>query len=302
MNTGPSSPALGADHGVLGGGGDLRRRFRQPRQLELVDPVHDRRGRRNPSAPSARAQVVNQSAFANKTLAQTYPQVCMSVNVNLASGNNVDLLRLRTAANGPIIKAFVSSTNTLTLRSDVSGTQLNSGVALGSGWHTVELCGTVGCGHDLGPVPRRRPHRERLVREHRHHADRVDPDRRQRREDLHDEHGSRPGRPGTRREQQPRKLRASDRPGSTHRTEPHRRHDPDRLGRFHRRVVADHLPRLPRRRRVADRLDDRTSFTDQGLAAGSIHTYTVDAIDAIEQRERTQPRLGADHGVRRRRR
>jgi len=101
-------------------------------------------GTGNPSAPSARAQVVNQSAFANETLGQTYQQLCMSLNVNLSSGNNVDLFRLRTAANGPIIKVFVSSTGTLTLRSDFGGAQLNSGVALGSGWHSVELCGTVG--------------------------------------------------------------------------------------------------------------------------------------------------------------
>jgi hypothetical protein len=101
-------------------------------------------GAGSPSAPSARAQVVNQSAFAVETLAQTYQQLCLSLNVNLSSGSNVDLFRLRTAANGPIIKVYVSSTGTLTLRSDFGGAQLNSGVGLGSGWHSVEACGTVG--------------------------------------------------------------------------------------------------------------------------------------------------------------
>jgi hypothetical protein len=97
----------------------------------------------SPAPPSARAQVTNQSAFANRTLAQTYAQACMSVNVNLASGNSIDLFRLRTAANGQIIKVFVSS-GRLYMRSDFAGVQRDSGVALGGGWHGVELCGTVG--------------------------------------------------------------------------------------------------------------------------------------------------------------
>ena len=40
---------------------------------------------------------------------------------------------------GPPLKSGV-----LVFRSDVSGVQRSSGVALGSGWHNVELCGTVG--------------------------------------------------------------------------------------------------------------------------------------------------------------
>ena len=42
----------------------------------------------------------------------------MSTNVNLAAGSGVDLFRLRTAANGPIIKAFVAANGTLQMRSD----------------------------------------------------------------------------------------------------------------------------------------------------------------------------------------
>ncbi len=98
----------------------------------------------SPSAPSARAQVTNQSAFAYRTLGSTYTQVCMSVNVNLSAGSGVALFRLRTAANGGVIRAFVTTTGTLGLRSEFASTQVNSRVALGSGWHNVEACGTIG--------------------------------------------------------------------------------------------------------------------------------------------------------------
>ena len=39
---------------------------------------------------------------------------------------------------------FVSASGVLSIRSDFAGIQQSSGVALGSGWHTVQLCGTVG--------------------------------------------------------------------------------------------------------------------------------------------------------------
>lgn len=96
--------------------------------------------------PSARAQVSSQSAYAYRNLGATYPSACMSVNVNVASlgGNAVDLFRLRTASDGPISRAFVNASGVLYFRSDASGVQQSSGVALGSGWHNVELCGTVG--------------------------------------------------------------------------------------------------------------------------------------------------------------
>ncbi len=144
VNTGPPSPASAPITVSSAAGAIFADDFANLAGWSSTTRLTIDAGAGSPSAPSARAQVVNQSAFANKTLAQTYPQACLSASVNLASGNNVDLFRLRTASNGPIIKAFVSSTNTLTLRSDVSGVQLNSGVALGSGWHSVELCGTVG--------------------------------------------------------------------------------------------------------------------------------------------------------------
>jgi chitodextrinase len=98
------------------------------------------------SAPSARAQVTGQSAWAFHTLTGTLNSACMSMNVNAASfgGNTVDLLRLRTSTDGPIVRVFASASGVLSTRSDVSGAQFSSGVALGSGWHRLELCGTVG--------------------------------------------------------------------------------------------------------------------------------------------------------------
>ena len=136
--------------------GDGRERNRHPadllRRLHLGEPVgldpftrvtiDNATG--SPAAPSARAQATAQSAFAYRDLTSSTSTACMSVNVNLASGNSVDLFRLRSAANGPIVKVLVSSAGMLQIRSDFSSTSTNSGVALGTGWHNVELCGTVG--------------------------------------------------------------------------------------------------------------------------------------------------------------
>ena len=98
------------------------------------------------AAPSARAQVSGQSAWAFRSLGATYASACMSVNVNVSSlgGSTLDLFRLRTASDGPISRALVNTSGLLVFRSDVSGIQQSSGVALGNGWHNIELCGDVG--------------------------------------------------------------------------------------------------------------------------------------------------------------
>jgi chitodextrinase len=100
----------------------------------------------SPSAPSARAQVSAQSAFANKDLDLPYQSACVSTNVNVSSqgGAALDLFRLRNASGGPISKVFLNASGVLIARSDFAATQQSSGVALGSGWHNVELCGVVG--------------------------------------------------------------------------------------------------------------------------------------------------------------
>ena len=87
-----------------------------------------------------------QTAFAYKNLPSTLTTICMSANVNAASldPSSTTLLRLRTAANGPIVRVFADPSGILYLRSDASNTQIWSGVALGNGWHSLEVCGTVG--------------------------------------------------------------------------------------------------------------------------------------------------------------
>ncbi len=96
--------------------------------------------------PSARAQVSGQSAWAYRTLSETYTSACMSVNINATSfgGNAVALLRLRTSTDDPIVRVYASATGVLSTRSDVSGATFSSGVTLGAGWHHLELCGAVG--------------------------------------------------------------------------------------------------------------------------------------------------------------
>ena len=98
----------------------------------------------SPAAPSARAQVTNQSASAYKDLASPVMTACTSLNVNVIAGSNIDLFRLRTAANGALIKVLVATNGTLQIRSDFAGTSFSSGVQMGTGFHSVELCGTVG--------------------------------------------------------------------------------------------------------------------------------------------------------------
>jgi arylsulfatase A-like enzyme len=96
--------------------------------------------------PSARAQVTSQSAFAYKNLPTTLPTLCVTSSVNATSldPSSVTLLRLRTAANGPVVRVYATSAGVLALRSDVSATTRSSGVSLGTGWHTLRICGTVG--------------------------------------------------------------------------------------------------------------------------------------------------------------
>jgi hypothetical protein len=96
--------------------------------------------------PSALAQVTAQSAFAFKNLSNTFATICMSVNVQATSlgSGSPDLFRLRTASDGPIARVYVATDGTLYVRADATSTKIASGVALGTGWHRVELCGTVG--------------------------------------------------------------------------------------------------------------------------------------------------------------
>ena len=97
------------------------------------------------AAPSALANPTAQSAFAAKDLGSTYPSACMSLalQVNTLPASTIDLLRLRTQANGPVARVTLTSAGRVFVRSDVSGLA-SSGTTLPSGWNNLELCGTVG--------------------------------------------------------------------------------------------------------------------------------------------------------------
>ena len=96
--------------------------------------------------PSVRAQVSAQSAWGYKLLGSTYPTICMSARINATSLGSAALVlfKLRTATNGPVARVSANASGQLLVRSDVAGTRRSSGVSVGSGWHLIELCGTVG--------------------------------------------------------------------------------------------------------------------------------------------------------------
>ena len=98
------------------------------------------------ATPSALASPTSQSAFLVKDLPAEFGSICMSTAVNLTTQNGtaLDLFRLRTGANGGINKVFLNVSRQLVVKSDVTNNTKNSGVALPTGWNTVELCTTVG--------------------------------------------------------------------------------------------------------------------------------------------------------------
>ena len=91
--------------------------------------------------------------------------MCMSANVNAASfgANNPTLLKLRTAANGPIARVFANASGVLYVKSDVSNLQIWSRLC-----PRERLAQRRALRHgrglrDVGPVPRRFQDRERLT-------------------------------------------------------------------------------------------------------------------------------------------
>ena len=126
----------------------------------------------SPSLPSARGAPANQAAWAFLNLGATYPSACISTGVNLASqSTGVDLLRLRMATDGPIVRLYVNLSGTLFdplgLCRDSAfvgcepGRRLAHGGAVRDGGHE----------HHLDPVSGRdRPSRAPWTIEHRHHT------------------------------------------------------------------------------------------------------------------------------------
>lgn len=101
------------------------------------------------SAPSALMDTVGHSATLRKDLDEPLTDVCMSMQIRVQStgGTALDLLRLRSAANDPIVRVYIGADEKLYLRQDFLPTvQKNSGATLQSGWNALEVCGTVGMG------------------------------------------------------------------------------------------------------------------------------------------------------------
>ena len=251
----------------------------------------------NPGAPSARAQVNNQSASAVRILPATMNQACVSVNVNLASGANIDLFRLRTAANGPLIKVFIASNGTMQMRNDINPATRTTTTHLGTGWHNVEFCGTVGAAtswtlyRDGAPINTWQTNtgttpigRVQLgTTSNRTFTANFD----------HFVVDNAPGDDGV----PPGDTTAPTVPGVPTGTSPS-------TSSIELSWTASTDASSPITYRIyrdggATPVGQTTtlSFTDTGLAAGSSHTYTVDAVDARPERQRAEPGVGLDHGA-----
>jgi hypothetical protein len=95
------------------------------------------------TAPSAKVDVSGTRGSGIKAFTSaTATEVCatLAVNLNRTTANTV-LMRLRTAANGPVGRVFVNASRQLYVRSDVAGQQLSTGITLALGsWYSLELC------------------------------------------------------------------------------------------------------------------------------------------------------------------
>ncbi|MFN8233930.1 MAG: RCC1 repeat-containing protein [Actinomycetota bacterium] len=99
----------------------------------------------SPSAPSARVSVSNQTSSMIRSFGGSYAGVCVSARVNVSSrSSGVALWRMRTATGASVIRVLITSSGIWGLRSDVSGATVHSTTSVGTGWHLLELCGTVG--------------------------------------------------------------------------------------------------------------------------------------------------------------
>ncbi len=98
------------------------------------------------SAPSVRAAVNGQRAFAYHDLGSPYTSLCLSseVSLNSVGTSSVALMKLRTADNQSIGRVFVDASRALKVRGDISGAVFSPGVTLPNGWNAIQLCGTIG--------------------------------------------------------------------------------------------------------------------------------------------------------------
>jgi hypothetical protein len=95
-------------------------------------------------APSARAQVSGLPAYAYATVPAQSGQVCMSMDVNLQTDVATVLMRLNTGSGSKIVKVQTNANRKLLIKSEVSGASNTTTAVLTSGWHSLELCGSIG--------------------------------------------------------------------------------------------------------------------------------------------------------------
>jgi alpha-tubulin suppressor-like RCC1 family protein len=93
---------------------------------------------------NARVDVTERQAFAYRQLDSSHTELCMSADVNQTQFDTNILLRLKTGANGPIARVVLDRKGNLRVRSDSTRIRTGPLVPLGTGWHTVELCGSIG--------------------------------------------------------------------------------------------------------------------------------------------------------------
>lgn len=100
--------------------------------------------------PSAKAQVSGQKAFAIATFAQSFSSLCASEGINLASigTTSVAVLKLRTGTTS-VARIFIDPGRGIKVRNDATGATFNPARTLATGWHSIELCATMGTGSSL---------------------------------------------------------------------------------------------------------------------------------------------------------
>ncbi len=89
---------------------------------------------------AARGNTTVGNTFAKKTLPATYTTGFAATYFNLASfSSQVNLLRLRTAADASIGYLFVNTSGKLALRNDITAATTTSGLTVTPGWHSLEM-------------------------------------------------------------------------------------------------------------------------------------------------------------------
>jgi hypothetical protein len=102
---------------------------------------------------AAQGTTTNGTTYAKKTLPATYSNGYARVYFNLVSyASQVNVLRLRTAADASLAYLFINTAGKLSLRVDVAGTTLTSATSVGAGWHALELHLTIAGGSSTTEV------------------------------------------------------------------------------------------------------------------------------------------------------